>query len=248
MGWSICCGSQGSFAACLAYVPDHSTFWYYARRHVGPELLEAALSETVLHGKADAERATQVALDSTGLFLTHTSRYFEWRAKRDRGQRGWLKWAFAMWVAPQLLLAQRVRPGPCGDFSDLPLLADAAAARMPFDQLLADAGCDSEPNHRHCRETLGVDSLIPAKKRRSARVIATTPLRREMVHRLGRPGVKADLVAYRQRWKVETVMSVVKRRCGEALTARIDDMQRAQALLRGVAYNVQRLIHLQAVT
>ncbi|MBL6082846.1 transposase, partial [Belnapia sp. T18] len=79
---------------------------------------------------------------------------------------------------------------------------------MPFEQLLADAGYDSEANHRHCREGLGVDSLIPAKKRRSARVVATTPLRQEMVRRLGKPGVEADRIAYRQRWKVETVMSV----------------------------------------
>jgi hypothetical protein len=115
---------------------------------------------------------------------------------------------------------------------------------MPFDQLLADAGYDSEANHRHCRETVGADSLIPARKRRSARVLATTPLRLEMVRRLGEPGVEADRAAYRQRWKVETVMSVVKRHCGEALTARLDETQRAQALLRGVAYNVQRLVRL----
>ncbi len=76
----------------LHVVPDHSTFWHYARRHVSPELLKAGLSETALRGKSDEERATQLALDSTGLFLTHTSRSFEWRAKRDRGQRGWLKW------------------------------------------------------------------------------------------------------------------------------------------------------------
>ena len=56
-----------------------------------------------------AERASQVALDSTGLFLSHTSWYFAWRARRDRGRRGWLKWAFAMWVGPQLLLSQRVK-------------------------------------------------------------------------------------------------------------------------------------------
>jgi hypothetical protein len=37
--------------------------------------------------------------------LSHTSAYFAWRAKRERGQRGWLKWAMAMWVAPQMLLA-----------------------------------------------------------------------------------------------------------------------------------------------
>jgi hypothetical protein len=69
----------------------------------------------------------------------------------------------------------------------------------PFDQLVADAGYDSEANHRHCREGLGADSLIPAKKRRSARVVATTPLRQEMVQRLGEPGVANDRAAYRQR-------------------------------------------------
>lgn len=127
-----------------------------------------------------------------------------------------------MWVAPQIPLAQRGRPGPCGDFTDLPTLASAAAARMPFEQLLADAGNDGEANHRHCREGLGVDSLIPAKKRRSARVIATTPLRQETVRQLGKPGVEAGRVAYRQKSSVETVMSFVKRRHGEALTAKLD--------------------------
>jgi len=149
-----------------------------------------------------------------------------------------------MWVAPQILLAQWVWPGPCGDFTDLPSLASAPAARMPSEQLLADAGYDSEANHRHCREGLGVDSLIPAKKRRSARVIATTRLRQEMARRFGKPGVEADRVAYRQRWKVEAVTSVVKRRHGEALAVRLDQTQRVQALLRGLTYNLQRLVRL----
>lgn len=157
-----------------------------------------------------------------------------------------MKWALALWIEPQMLLAQRVRPGPCGDFSDLVPLASRAADVMPYDQLIADAGYDSEANHRFCREELGVDSLIPAKKRRSATVIATTPYRQEMVHRLGKPGDRDDRAADRQRWKVEAVMSVVKRRCGEALTARLEPTQQAQALLRGIAYNVQRLVILGA--
>ncbi len=119
---------------------------------------------------------------------------------------------------------------------------------MPFDQVLADAGYDSEANHRHCRDGLGADSLIPAKKRRSARILATTPRRQEMLRRLGAPGLAADRAAYRQRWKAETVMSVVKRRCGDALSARLEPTQRAQASLRGVAYNVQRLVTLEAAS
>ena len=174
-------------------VPDHSTFWWFARRWLNAELVAPALAETVRRVKRDDQRC-QVALDSTGLWLSQTSRYFEWRAKRERGQRGWLKWALAMWVGPQMLLAQRVRPGPAGDFPDLVPLATDASAVMTFDEVIADAGYDREANHRFCRETLGVYSLIPAKKRRSIKVIATTP--------------------YRQRWKVETVMSVAKRRWG----------------------------------
>jgi hypothetical protein len=224
-------------------VPDHSTFWWFARRRLDPDLLAAALAATVRRVRP-GERRRQVALDSTGLGLGHTSRYFEWRAKRERGQRGWLKWALAMWVEPQLLLAQRVRPGPAGDFSDLVPLASDAAGLMPFDELVADAGYDSEANHRFCREALCVHSLIPAKKRRSARVIATTPYRQEMHRLLGEPGDETSKRAYRQRWKVETVMSVTKRRWGEALSARTEPTQHAQALLRGVVYNVNRLVRL----
>ncbi|HWL71627.1 MAG TPA: transposase [Geminicoccus sp.] len=85
-----------------------------------------------------------------------------------------------------------------------------------------------------------------AKKRRSTTVIATTPYRQEMGRRLNKAGNPEDRAAYCQRWKVESVMSVVKRRCGEALTARLEPTQQAQALLRGVAYNVQRLVILSA--
>ena len=49
---------------------------------------------------------------------------------------------------------------------------------------------------------------------------------------------------YGQRWKAETVMSVTKRRWGDALSARREATQRGQALLRGVVYNLNRLLTL----
>jgi hypothetical protein len=39
-------------------------------------------------------------------------------------------------------------------------------------------------------------------------------------------------------------MSVVKRRCGDALSARLEPTQRAQAPLRGLAYDLDRLVTL----
>lgn len=88
----------------------------------------------------------------------------------------------------------------------------------------------------------GVDSVIPARKRRSAKVLAATPYRQEMIRRLGKPGDKEARKTCRQRWKAETVMSVVKRRWGAALSARLDDTQHAQALLRGLVHNRNRLV------
>jgi hypothetical protein len=55
-----------------------------------------------------------------------------------------------------------------------------------------------------------------------------------------------DRAVYHQRWKVETLMSVVKRCHGEALTAKLHPAQRVQALLRGLTYNLQCLVRLGA--
>ena len=49
---------------------------------------------------------------------------------------------------------------------------------------------------------------------------------------------------YGQRWMVETVYSVVKRKFGEALTARRYWQQVKQAYLRGVTYNLYRAVQL----
>ena len=56
------------------------------------------------------------------------------------------------------------------------------------------------------------------------------------------PGDPVLREQYRQRWKVETTMSVAKRKGGESLSARREELQKAQLLLRGVTYNLHRLV------
>lgn len=237
----------------LDTVPDYSTLWRFAHDKATAEVVASALVETV-HllkesghdppgGAAPGPRL--VAIDSTGLYSGHASRYFE----RRRGQaerRAYQKWAAALWVGPQLVVAQLSKPGPQGDYPDLPPLATAAVASVPGCTVLADAGYDCEANHVFCRERLGVHALIPAKTRR----FVSGPRRRyraEMVRSLGcatlgNEGEAPALRTYRQRWLVETLMSVVKRKWGEALSARLPAMQRAQALVRGLVYNLYRLV------
>jgi hypothetical protein len=64
----------------LRIVPDHSSLWWFARHHLSPEQIEMALRETVRRVNHRRGCTRQVALDSTGLWLSHTSRYFAWRA------------------------------------------------------------------------------------------------------------------------------------------------------------------------
>ena len=240
----------------LQTVPDHTTLWRFARDKATAEVVATALVETVAllresgRGGDSGPDPPLVAIDSTGLHCGHASRYFEQRraktAPSTHKARAYQKWAAALWVGPQLVTAQLSKLGPCGDYLDLPPLAEASVASVPGAIVLADAGYDSERNHAFCRERLGVGTLIPAKTRRYV-AGPRGRYRAEMVEALGCEtlgveGQAGPLKTYHQRWLVETLMSVVKRKWGEALTARLPTMQHAQALIRGLVYNVYRLV------
>jgi len=86
-------------------------------------------------------------------------------------------------------------------------------ARLPFTRLLADGGYDAEANHRWLREDLGIKSIIPPVTGRPSRGVTTRPYRRQLQLAFPRQ-------VYGQRWKAETLISVVKRRFGGEVTAR----------------------------
>lgn len=106
--------------------------------------------------------------------------------------------------------------------------------------VVADAGNDSEANHRVARLDLGVRSVIPpdAGRPRKDGSPPATLFRRLMRHRFAR---KADRHLYGQRWQAETVNSMVKRNLGPALRARTDQRRECEMLLRAVTHNVMLL-------
>ena len=158
----------------LTVVPDYSTLWRFAHDKATADVVATALVETVRRFKASGHDPPLgpelVAIDSTGMFCGHASRYFDQRRAKGSTSthkaRAYQKWAAALWVGPQLVTAQLSKPGPCGDYPDLPPLAERSVASVPGAVILADAGYDSEANHVFCREALGVHTLIPAKTRR----------------------------------------------------------------------------------
>ena len=110
-------------------------------------------------------------------------------------------------------------------------------ARWPCTRLLADGGDDSEANHRWWREDLGLESIIPPVTGRPSRGVSTHPSRRQRQLAFPRN-------VHGQRWKVETLISVVKRRFGGAVTARRYWQQVKQTLRRGVTDHLYRAVQL----
>jgi Transposase DDE domain len=106
--------------------------------------------------------------------------------------------------------------------------------------VVADAGYDSEDNHRTARLDLRVRSIIPPRSGRptSKPPPPTQPLRRAMHHRFAR---KRDRALYGQRWQSETVNSMIKRNLGSALRARTTVHRRHELLLRVLTHNIMLL-------
>ena len=223
----------------LRAVPDYSTLFRFMLR-VEEQVIAQALAEVVRRFQsrrpAPGPGKRTVAVDATGLAPGSISTFFIRRREQHGGApmpwRYWLKWLLAVDTRLRLILAQKAHQGPINDCANLRPLLDEVVQASSIDAVLADAEFDSERNHRHIREQLGAQSIIPAKR--------------------GKPswklhGVRAQMRAafpaerYRQRVHAETVFSAIKRKLSAKAPGRSLATQRKQALLLGLAYNIYRL-------
>lgn len=145
--------------------------------------------------------------------------------------------------ATHLIVAAIASTGGGGDAPFFEPLLTQACGRMRHTRcVVADAGYDSEGNHRIARADNHIRSIIPptsGRPRHNGNPPPTTqPYRRQQHHRFKR---KADRAIYGQRWQVETVNSMIKRNLGSALRARTPVRRRHEMLLRVVTHNIMLL-------
>ena len=188
----------------------------------------------------------------------HVSRHYEKRRQQSlkQGRGRWApavnrrrsrvvkhlpKLSLAVHASSHLILAARASTGMGADHGHfVPLMLDAAR-RMPLEFALADAGYDSEDNHRLARQELGIRSMIPATiGRQSAK--GPKGYYRRLMRRLLKGG--PDKRHYGQRWQAETVNSMVKRNLGSACRARTPVGRKKDMLLRAVTHNVMILANM----
>ncbi len=201
-------------ALALKSVPDYSTLAKAEKRLLRKKrwetLMDAAVSEARRSGMVE-ERCRQAALDSTGYENGHTSIYYGQRTGVKK--RHFPKVTALMDTRSHFYLSGVMNQGPHSDQREFREAVRTAYARVPFDELLADAAYDSEPNHVLLRETMGVRSIMPALIGRPTDKAPRGRYRRQLARRFPRK-------RYGQRWQSESGFSQDKRRFGSSIEGR----------------------------
>jgi IS5 family transposase len=207
----------------LDAVPDHSTLSRVVKR-LGVKL--ARQMNRLLLRQLSVEEAA-IALDGTGFSVTQASSYYltrkgDWRLEYVKGLIGVgthsqliLDWLYAPGRGNEMAYVNRLRRGVQG--------YGRRVKRRPRWDLLADKGFDGE----QARPT----DLIPPRHP------IIRPDRVQRAHGVERARAQRLLG---QRWKCETVFSVIKRLSGASLTSRSPLRQRREMGFKFLAYNLHR--------
>jgi hypothetical protein len=226
----------------LRAVPHFTTLHKASRRLLRHERARRLFRATVRQFLGRRRRVRRAAFDSTGLDCGHRSTYYVRR--RSKGEKGWQTVLYSRFAkleasfdcSSHLMLAALAGRGPRPDTDRLVPLLDQTRQAVRLDAALADAGYDSEPNHRYAREECGVRSFIPATIGRPTDKPPTGRYRRQMKQRLTKRYGK-----YGQRWQGETGWSMVKRRLARSVAGHTYGSQCRDLLLIAITYNLMLL-------
>jgi hypothetical protein len=208
----------------LKQIPDHSTLSraYHRLRRVDFGRMKGLLLDEL---GVDEEA---IAVDSTGFTPRQASAYYQTR--RGTSSREYIKGAYAVGTRSQMILAWRAGSGHMSDISVLSGLRRQAA---PYGHrvknrrhwfLLGDRGFDGH--------SVQPADLIPPI-RRSGNLL--DPDRRERADRVA--AARLDGL-FGQRWKTETVHSVIKRKFGDTFRSRIARLQLREPIVKGLIYDI----------
>jgi len=223
----------------LKAVPHWTTLQKAPRRLLTLPAANRLLTATLGRLLGRRRKVPRAAFDSTGLECGPISSYYVRR--RERGRSIWqtttykhfAKLEAAFDCETHLVIGAIPRRGPRVDTDRFVPLLENVLGRVRLGTVLADAGDDSEPTHRHARERRGVRSVIPATAGRPSPKPPTGRWRRLMRRRLNK-----DYCQYGQRWQAETGFSLIKRRLGSAVAARSYWSQCRELMLLALTHNL----------
>jgi transposase len=229
----------------LRRMPHFTTLQKASRRLLRQPQARRLFRSSVRRFLRRRRRVQRAALDSTGLDCGHASRHYIRR--RNGYTKQWQTISYSRYAkleatfdcGTHLMIGVLARRGPQPDSDRFVPLLDATLANVRVASALADAGYDSEANHRHARERRGVRSFIPARHGRPSAKLPSGRYRRRMKQRLNK-----DYGHYGQRAQAESGFSMFKRRLGSAVRARSYWSQCRELFLMAITYNIMLLLAL----
>jgi hypothetical protein len=225
----------------LKVVPHFTTLQKASRRLLACGPARRLLDRTIRLRYGRRRRIRSSAADSTGLECSAASAYFVRRRKsvgspyKTVVYHRYPKLGVVSDNDGHFILAMRAGRGPRPDVDELAPLLEEADRVVRLARLVADAGYDSEGNHRLAREHYGIRTIIPPKHGRPTTKPATGYYRRLMQTRF-------DQRNYRDRAQVETVISMIKRRQGNHVRARSFQPQCRDLRLMVLTHNTMILL------
>lgn len=223
----------------LRIVPHFTTPQKASRRLLRRRVANRLFRTTIRRFLQRRRRLPRAALDSTGLDCGHASRHYIRR--RNGFTKQWQRVSYSKYAKLEaafdcdshLMVGVLAGRGPRPDTDRFVPLLDATLSNIGVDAALADAGYDSEPNHRYARENCGVRSFIPATAGRPTAKLPTGRHRRRMKQRLNK-----EYGSYGQRSQAECGFSMFKRRLGATVNGRTYQSQCRDLLLMAITYNI----------
>jgi hypothetical protein len=202
---------------------SHHVSRHFERRKEGTAAKSAAAAAMATEPAGNAGKPAKTAASLT----------------RSKTVKAMPKLSIAVACSCHLILAARASVGMGSDHPHFaPLLFDAWR-RAEVRVMTADAGYDSEENHRVGWDEAGVATVIPPLIGRPTTKDPTGRYRRLMKEVFAT--ATAGRAAYGQRWQVETVNSMIKRNLGSALRARTPHRRSMEMILRCVVHNTMVL-------
>jgi len=249
IGFRQLCELLPDYAFLLEYlgleqVPHFTTLHKVSHRLAGK------LIESIFLGFARRAKF-KVGIDSTGMSLQHSTYYYERRLEHFRKRkkkkpgrprkRRKKKHQYTNVLADldaQLILACKLLRGSKSDYQMLiPTVNKAQEVHEFMESFDADKGFDAEYNHEYVHEVLQAQDYIKLRNM-DVPVHRTEGTNRKKVKRVlqkkrGRPRKN-------HRNKIEGIIFVLKKVCGEHLSATSSKGQRQQTRFRIIAYNAYR--------
>jgi len=210
----------------LSRVPDHTTLQrtYKKLRNLDFEKMKNQILEE------EQIQEDVIASDSTGFSPGQASLYYQTRSGQT--YEHWFKGAYAVGAESQYILAWQAGLGPSSDVTHLNALKRGSARFGTHEKnkrtwlMLADAGFDAQELHPL--------DIIPPIRRGGKLIDPERKARADLVSAARLDGL------FGQRWKTETVNSVIKRKFGDTIRSRSKRLQLREPIIKALVYNIHR--------